>query len=521
MKNIVTVFLILLISHHGSCAKILGVFTSPGRSHYILGSTLMKALAEKGHDVTLISSFGEKKPPKTKGTYRDIVVTEIMKKMNELIAGGQVNMFEHAKMSPLPAAAFLARMMPRIMEPGLGNKEVQKLIHSNEKFDVVIVEQFMNDAEKALSTHFGAPLIVVSSMWANYWLNKIVGNPAPPSYIPMVTTDYSVPMTFCERLLNSLLYVVTEVFFNLFVYSVENDIIKKNIPNGPELSDVLYNASLVLMNSHPSIHQPVPYVPNMIEVGGFHVSPPKKLPQDLQEFLDNAKDGVIYFSMGSNLKSADFPPEKRDAILRTFSKLKEQVLWKWEEDVLPGQPDNVKLSKWLPQQSILAHPNVKLFITHGGLLSTTETIYHGVPILAIPVFGDQKLNAKSAMNNGFGLVLPYNEITEESFTQLIQEILNNSKYRNNAKKRSEIFHDRQVSPMETAIYWIEYVIRYKGAPHLRVAALDLPWYQYYLLDVLGFLILVNSVIGCIFYYSIRAVCRKICKKRKTKKLKQT
>ena len=82
MKNIVTVFLILLISHHGSCAKILGVFTSPGPSHYILGSTLMKALAEKGHDVTLISSFGEKKPPKTKGTYRDIVVTEIMKKMN-------------------------------------------------------------------------------------------------------------------------------------------------------------------------------------------------------------------------------------------------------------------------------------------------------------------------------------------------------------------------------------------------------------------------------------------------------
>ena len=82
MKSIVTLLLILLVSHHGSCAKILGVFTSPGRSHYILGSSLMKALAEKGHDVTVLSSYGEKEPPKTKGTYRDIVVTEIMKNMN-------------------------------------------------------------------------------------------------------------------------------------------------------------------------------------------------------------------------------------------------------------------------------------------------------------------------------------------------------------------------------------------------------------------------------------------------------
>ncbi|XP_063921532.1 UDP-glycosyltransferase UGT5-like [Zophobas morio] len=520
MKSIVTLLLILLVSHHGSCAKILGVFTSPERSHYILGSTLMKALAEKGHDVTVLSSYGEKEPPKTKGTYRDIVVTEIMKNMNEMMAGGQGSMFDQGDMSPFLAAGFLAFMMPQMMEPGLGDKEIQKLMHSNEKFDVVIVEQFMNDAEKALSTHFGAPLIVVSSMGANYWVNTLVGNPSPPSYIPMISTDYSIPMTFCERLENSLLFLLTEVLFKWYVYPYENAKIKKYIPNGPDINDVLYNASIILMNSHPSLNQPVPYVPNMIDIGGFHVQPPKKLPQDLQEFLDSAKEGVVYFSMGSNLKSAELPAEKREAILRTFSKLKQKVLWKWEDDVLPGQPENVKLSKWLPQQSILAHPNVKLFITHGGLLSTTETIYHGVPILAIPVFGDQHLNAKAAVKNGYGLMLPYPEITEESFTQNIREILNNPKYRNNAKKKSDAFHDRQVSPMETAIYWIEYVIRHKGAPHLRVAALDLPWYKYFLLDVIGFLVLVTSVIGCISYYSIRAVCKKICNKRKSKKLKQ-
>ena len=70
-------------------------------------------------------------------------------------------------------------------------------------------------------------------------------------------------------------------------------------------------------------------------------------------FLDEAPDGVIYFSMGSNLKSFQMPEDKKQAFLEAFSKLKQRVLWKWEIDSLPGQPDNVKLGKWLPQSDIL------------------------------------------------------------------------------------------------------------------------------------------------------------------------
>lgn len=197
------------------------------------------------------------------------------------------------------------------------------------------------------------------------------------------------------------------------------------MPNAPELNDVLYNASLVLLNGHSSLNQPVPYVPNMIDIRGFYVKPPKKLPDDLQKFLDEAKDGVIYFSMGSNLKNAKFPIKKREAFLKTFDKLKQKVLQKWEEDNLPGQPPNVKLSKWFSQQDILAHPNVKLFITHGGFLSTTETIYHRVPTLAIPVFGDQKWNTQRAVHFGYGLTLFYVDISEALLTKKIAELLNN------------------------------------------------------------------------------------------------
>jgi hypothetical protein len=73
----------------------------------------------------------------------------------------------------------------------------------------------------------------------------------------------------------------------------------------------------------------------------------------LQKYLDEAPEGVIYFSMGTNLQSSMMPESKRNAFLKVFSKLKQQVLWKWETDTLPGQPENVKLGKWLPQSDIL------------------------------------------------------------------------------------------------------------------------------------------------------------------------
>lgn len=82
------------------------------------------------------------------------------------------------------------------------------------------------------------------------------------------------------------------------------------------------------------------------------------------------------------------PEQVRRAFVQTFSKLNERVIWKWEKDEgMPDLPPNVKLVKWVPQQDLLGHPNIRLFITHGGLLSTEEAVYHGVPVLGLPVFG--------------------------------------------------------------------------------------------------------------------------------------
>jgi UDP:flavonoid glycosyltransferase YjiC (YdhE family) len=76
--------------------------------------------------------------------------------------------------------------------------------------------------------------------------------------------------------------------------------------------------------------------------------------KDMQEFLDGAKDGVIYFSMGSILKAKDMDVEKVRAFADAFAELPQRVVWKWEAETMPGgQPKNVKTGAYLPQQAIL------------------------------------------------------------------------------------------------------------------------------------------------------------------------
>src|SRR5699024_2693723 len=100
--------------------------------------------------------------------------------------------------------------------------------------------------------------------------NPLVGNPAPPSYIPDIFSSYSPKMSFSERLMNSLIFIYTNLCFHWQLNPKQNELIKKYIPGGLDVNQVIYNASIVLLNSHPSINQPVPHVPSMIEIGGFH-----------------------------------------------------------------------------------------------------------------------------------------------------------------------------------------------------------------------------------------------------------
>ncbi|XP_050298924.1 UDP-glycosyltransferase UGT5-like [Anthonomus grandis grandis] len=500
----------LLLAYNVHSYKILGLFPMAGASHRILTSKLMEGLAEAGHEITMVSAYPAKNVPQH-WKYRQIMLNGNFKKFEEFMKN--VNLYDMS--NPRAVITHMNKMVSGIMNNTIHHPKMIELTKS-EQFDAIIVEQFHQDGLKAYASVFNCHQILFSSMGPNSLVNPIVGNPQPVSYVPHIFSgDFSKDLSAWSRFKNLGFYVMDYLMTTFFRLPFQAEFAKKICPDCPPITELRMNASLVLLNSHTSIYPALPLVPNMVEIGGYFIDPPKPLPKDLQEFIANAKDGVIYFSMGSNLKSKDLPEATKNGILKVLGKLKQRVIWKFEED-LPNKPANVLIQKWCPQADILAHPNIKLFITHGGLLSTTETIYHGVPILAIPVFGDQIANAARAVTGGYGLKLKYQEFTVELFENYLNELLNNPKYSQQVKKRSKIYHDRPMKPREALVYWVEYVIRHNGAPHLRVAGRNLVWYKYFMVDVFAALLVAFGG----FAYVLKLVVKKVCCRSKKSDIKQ-
>nr|AVT42224.1 UDP-glucuronosyltransferase 40AE2 [Lissorhoptrus oryzophilus] len=502
--------------------RILGVFPMAAGSHHLLASKLMKGLAEAGHDITMISPYKLKSPPKN-GTFTDIVLEELVDDFDERVLNTEnQNLYEFENRGVLERIKLVTDLFWKPVNITLHHPKVKKLIESDQKFDAMIMEQFNNEAIKVFSHIYQCPLILLSSMGANAWVNPTVGNPGPVSYIPHIlyTGDKDQQQTFYWRLKNLFVYVAEYLYNIYYTHPKHSKLMHEVFPNAPEIYDLRTNASLVLLNSHTSYFSALPVVPNMVEIGGFFIDPPQKLPEDLQKFMDDAKDGVIYFSMGTNLRSKDLPEEKKQMFLKVLGKLKQKVIWKFETD-LPGKPSNMMIRNWLPQQDILAHPNTKLFITHGGLLGAAEAIHYGVPMLAIPVFHDQPENAARAERDGYALKIDYRDpnFTEQTFNNMLQALLNDPKYTENVKRRSRLFHDRPMKPMDVARYWVDYVIRHKGADHLKVAGRKMPWYQYFMVDVVLFLaVAFVLVLKVIKFVLVRICCS--AKRRNNIKLKE-
>ncbi|XP_049308428.1 UDP-glycosyltransferase UGT5-like [Bactrocera dorsalis] len=344
-------------------------------------------------------------------------------------------------------------------------------------------------------------------------MSEMFGIIQPWSYVPHGYLPLTEHMSFFERVYNTYTSLRTDLDREFRYFPKMDVLVQKyfgHLPiKFPSTSEMNRNLSAILINNYTPLAAAGPTTDNMINVGGMHIYPPKALPSDIKQFLDEAEHGAIYFSLGSQVQSKDMPVEKLRLFLNVFAQLNQCVLWKFENDSLPDLPSNVMVKKWLPQSDILAHPNVRVFISHGGLFGSQEAVYHAVPVLGMPFFFDQHLNLKKAENNGYAIMLDFHTLTSEQLKNSLQQLLHNNTYRDNIKRFSSIFHDRPMGPRETALYWIDYVIRHKGARHLRAAGLDLKWYQFYLLDVIALVVAAVAVALGVLVLLVRWILRRI------------
>ncbi|XP_049808733.1 UDP-glucosyltransferase 2-like [Schistocerca nitens] len=508
------VLVILLLAVGGSeSAKILAASPFPAISHVLPLRVIVLELAKRGHEVTYITTDPIRKPIKN---LTEVDVSPAYRYLRRSV--DWMAMASH-EWDPVEMLWTMMDMTAPICEDGLNSPEMVDFMKSPPKFDLYIMERGLVPCFYGVAHAVGSPPVVgLVTLGAYPYIHWNDGNPDNPAYTPWWIHPYSDHLSFWQRLYSSYVWLYSNLVWSNVVLP-KHETIQKNYfgPRVPSIHELERNFSLMILSNHFTQSYPRPNLPSFVEVTGLHIQPDiKPLPKDIQNWLDGATEGAIYFSLGTNVLSSKMPPEKRRAFLDAFSQLPQRVLWKWEEDDSSDLPPNVLLSKWFPQQSVLAHPNVKVFITQGGLQSFNEATYYGVPLIGIPFMGDQHYNVEKFVAAEIGYKLQFRHVTKDTVLKAIRTILENPRYRENMKKLSAVYREHQAQSMPQAIWWIEYVLRHKGAPHLRSGAMDLSWYQLLLLDVIAFVLAVAAITTLALYSLARYLTSLILNAKKHK-----
>ncbi|KAH7680443.1 CBN-UGT-62 protein, partial [Aphelenchoides avenae] len=184
-------------------------------------------------------------------------------------------------------------------------------------------------------------------------------------------------------------------------------------------------------------------------------------------------------------------PELRRAFLAAFAKFPDyQFIWKLRttENSSDIVPHNVHLFDWVDQVSILAHAKTRAFITHCGLNSINEAAAHGVPLVAIPLFGDQYFNAAIALKYKTGVYVDVTQITTKVVTEALEKILKNPSYGEHALTIKKKIASAPFRASETFVKWTEFAAEHQDLSELQLASVGMNDFVYHSLDVISTLI---------------------------------
>ncbi|XP_030674701.1 UDP-glucuronosyltransferase 2B15 isoform X2 [Nomascus leucogenys] len=282
------------------------------------------------------------------------------------------------------------------------------------------------------------------------------------------------------------------------------------------LFETMGKAEMWLIRTYWDFEFPHPFLPNVDFVGGLHCKPAKPLPKEMEEFVQSSgENGIVVFSLGSMI--SNMSEERANKIASALAQIPQKVLWRFDGKKPNTLGSNTRLYKWLPQNDLLGHPKTKAFITHGGTNGIYEAIYHGIPMVGIPLFADQPDNIVHMKAKGAALSVDIRTMSSRDLLNALKSVINDPIYKENAMKLSRIHHDQPMKPLDRAVFWIEFVMRHKGAKHLRVAAHNLTWIQYHSLDVIAFLLTCVATVIFIITKCCLFCFRKLAKTGKKKK----
>lgn len=476
----------------------------PITSHNIVHVNLARAVAGLGHEVTLVlASYVVSKGGLNTEGMRVIEYPTINFDDDVVYA----TLLEPQYAGREPDLNFLVERLVQMNSAILENETLYREMKTVEP-DLVVIDDDASGARMfaVFAYRMRVPFAAVDYTFEPY-ARRV---PFSPAVTPSYMHPFTHHMTFMERLENTVFFLV-KLIYDPFCY---DDAVARYAPEMPyvSLNTLLGRAEIWLVQSDHILDYPKPTLPNVRMIGSIASSPPKPLSPDLQSFMDKATDGVVVVSFGSLVHT--FPRELgEDVLMQAFKSLtKLKVVFR--SNLTSPDPERIVTSPWIPQNDLLAHPNTKVLVTHCGMSSQYQALYHAVPMVGIPLFYDQGYNERRMTERGFGRSVRLMALTPSQLVEAIQDVATNPRYKYAITRASTLYRELYKVPVERAAYWLDHVINYGGG-HLRSSGQEIPLYQFLLLDVLAvmgggvvlFFLVSCGLLRCLY----RCVCR-----RKTK-----
>ncbi|XP_036435526.1 UDP glucuronosyltransferase 5 family, polypeptide E1 [Colossoma macropomum] len=497
-------------------------------SHWLNMNIVLKELHQRGHELTVVRSSTSWYIPEKTAHYTSLTVptthashlenpefmASFLKRNIDIRRGeGSILSFIALQQETINLLEEAHRASAEMVRTILEDKRlVKKLRDTN--YELLLTDPGFGGGV-VLGAYLGLP-IALNVRWITNGEGHFAIAPSPLSYIPTIGSEVTDKMTFKNRLKNLLHYGIGQYIDHITTRPLYQGVISEFIGPDDSIYSLIQGADLWLMRVDFVFEFPRPTMPNVVYMGGFQCKPSKPLPADLEEFVQSSGEhGVVVMSLGTLLGSLG--PEISEIIASAFARLPQKVVWRNLGPKPSTAGNNTLILEWLPQNDLLGHPKTKAFITHGGTNGIYEAIYHGVPVLGIPLIFDQFDNMVRLQARGVAEVLEVTALDVETLTQALKDILDEKKpYRENMRRMSQLHHDTPLKPMDTAIFWLEYVMRHKGAAHLRTESYKLPWYKYHNVDVLALLLGVVMVLGLLFSMTCRVLISLLKRKVKVK-----
>ena len=495
--------LLLFHSHSLDGAKILLIPEDHG-GHVNMMLVTGQNLVDVGHEVYVLTS--DRHRHLFKGSNVSGILVKTVEGFQRTYAEVEELLIFGGLAENRRAAALLTPVFTDQCRAALEDRQTMETLYSI-GFDLVLVDGFDPSRCMYIIPYKLGVKYITFAAGTHPWGVRIPSLPSVET--PLLLVHLKEDSSFWERVTSLAAFVG----LSMALPAVPDDLIDKYAPELPKTTfrELFLKSEMWLVNQNNiCLNGPMVYAPHYQFVAGINTRPAKPLPPDLEDFARKAGDGLVVFTLGSFIKRV--PSGIMDKFMAAFRRMRYSVVMRFDGDMnVDSVPANVKISRWLPQNDLLGHPNTRLFISHVGNNGQLEAVYHGVPMLAAPLFSDQPYNAQRSEHRGYGKTIDILNFTVDELVDKIIEIIENGTYRENIRQCSKVYHDFP-SPHRTVQFYVDHVLKFGGS-HLKPASLHMPLWKFFMLDILVFFLAVLTVIMILMMLFCLVIYRRCSKSR--------